>query len=247
MTRSITVLALGACLVASSAAAAPTAKSSATPTTAPASAPAKAFKAKPMKKARAISKWEASVPTQAERASAGGKLSVKKIPWATVSVRDTFASSREDNPYAGGDAGDRAALAFDDAEIVDARSGWAQWKSSGGTGLPGMPGTPDIPDAYCELFGIGCGPDAEPGMRLWINASAGHDYLAVCRVKFDDGTGDVTVLSDAGSTMTTPIDHTGKSSGKVSFLIDTDGAGWYGVTISSESKWSSTGCTVDEV
>jgi hypothetical protein len=33
----------------------------------------------------------------------------------------------------------------------------------------------------------------------------------------------------------------------VSFVIDADGAGWYGVAIASSEAWSTTGCTIDEV
>jgi hypothetical protein len=47
--------------------------------------------------------------------------------------------------------------------------------------------------------------------------------------------------------MTQHVDHTGKSYGQVSFLVDPQASGWYGFTISSTDAWSTSGCTVDEV
>lgn len=223
----------------------------------PAAAKAKPISVKEHKKKRGISKWEASLPSRSDRAlAAGAEMTVvHERPWATVSVRTPVATTAPNGaPYATY-AGDRAALSFVDPQFVDARSGWATWRGPGGLGLPGgLPGgssstEEQLDAALCALLGVGCdddGPQVDVDLNLWVKASAGHDYVAVCRVKFDDKVGTLDIASEA-STLSAAIDHTGKQSATVSFVIDANGAGWYGVGIASDEEWSTTGCTIDEV
>jgi hypothetical protein len=180
------------------------------------------------------------------------------VPWAIVSVRDPRATTHADGTYASTDANVRAVLSFVEPQFVDARSGWAKWSAPTGINLPGgFPGSSGggVPDSVkefiCAFTGMGCDSDdasnVDVDLHLWINASAGHDYLAVCRVKFDDSAGALAIASEGASSMTVQVDHTGRSSSTVSFLVDTSAAGWHGVAIASDEAWSSTGCTVDEV
>lgn len=253
----VACLALGA----SSAVAAPAVAgaSAAKPTVAKSVPVAKAIKAKRHKKARGISKWEASIPSRAERVQAAGPdVSLVEQPWAMLSVRAPVATTGTGNSYytALSDVADRASLAFVNPEFVDTRSGWAKWNPPGGISLPGgFPGSGtsnDLADQLaCSLLGIGCddGSDGTPqvpvDLHLWVKAAAGHNYLAVCRVKFDNAVGDLEIVSGETS-MSVHLDHTGSSSTTVSFVIDPDAAGWHGVAISSAEGWSTTGCTVDE-
>lgn len=69
----------------------------------------------------------------------------------------------------------------------------------------------------------------------------------MCRVKFDDQAGELTITSEGAPTTSFSVDHTGRHADNVSFLIDASGAGWYGVAIASNEAWSTTGCTIDEV
>jgi hypothetical protein len=241
-------LAVGGVAVAPSASAAPVSGSSSPKS---AVAQAKPIKVKRIKRTRGISKWEASTPSRVERERAAAEVTMVEVPWATVSVRRPLSTTRADGgPYAI-DAGDRAALAFADPKFVDARSGWAQW---GASSSPGGNTPPSQQDAFsalaCALAGIGCddeGQQVDVDLHLWVKANAGHDYLAVCRVKFDDQAGELTITSEGAPTTSFTVDHTGSNADNVSFVIDPSGAGWYGVAIASNEAWSTTGCTIDEV
>jgi hypothetical protein len=233
--------------VAPSASAAPVAGSSSakTPMT-----QAKPIKVERIKRPRGISKWEATTPSRVERERAAPEVTAAEVPWATVSVRRPLSTTRADGGPYPIDAGDRAALAFVDPKFVDARSGWAQWSASS----PGGNTPPPQQDAFaalaCALAGIGCddeGQQVHVDLHLWVKANAGHDYLAVCRVKFDDQAGELTITSEGAPTTSFSVDHTGRHADNVSFLIDASGAGWYGVAIASNEAWSTTGCTIDEV
>lgn len=227
--------------------------SAASPSKAPVAKATKTVKVERRNRTRGISQWETSTPSRAERTRAvRPELKLADVPWAIVSVRDPLAAPQSDGPYASTDANHRAALSFVDPQFSDARSGWAKWSAPTG-GFPGSSGggVPDgFSDLLCALAGIGCdsddAPDVDVDLHLWINASAGHDYLAVCRVKFDDSAGALAIVPDGAPSMTVQLDHTGRGSTTVSFLVDTSGEGWHGVAIASDEAWSSTGCTIDE-
>jgi hypothetical protein len=231
---------------ASSRAAAPS-KGSATPTAT--KAKAKPLPVKKHTKKRGITKWETSIPSRADRMRAGMEV-VADTPWATVSVRHPVSTTNHSGPYVAA-IGDRAALSFVDPQFVDARSGWASWRRPGGVNLPGGPGSSDAFDGLtCLLLGIACDDDDDGAgddvdLDLWVNASAGHHYVAVCRVKFEDSVGQLDIVGT--STMSVQIDHTGQPSTTVSFVIDASDAGWYSIAIASAESWSTTGCTIDEL
>lgn len=241
-------LVVGGVAVGPSASAAPVSGSSSAKTPVP---QAKPIKVKRVKRVRGISKWEASTPSRVERERAAPEVTAAEGPWATVSVRRPLATTRTDGgPYAI-DAGDRAALAFVDPKFVDARSGWAHWGAPVSFLPPGSDTAQDNFEALvCALAGIGCDDDGQQvdvDLHLWVKANAGHDYVAVCRVKFDDQAGELTIASEGAPTISFAVDHTGRNADNVSFVIDASSAGWYGVAITSDEAWSTTGCTIDEL
>jgi hypothetical protein len=164
----------------------------------------------------------------AAKALTGNALAAVPAVWAAVSVRSPHVK-------------DKAALSFVGADVVDARQGLATWGGSGATpfSLPNL----------CVLFGCPGGESEATfrGLQLWVDAKAGHDYIAVCRVRFADKVGDVRIVSDDDFDMTVHVDHTGKSTGRVSFLVDASAAGSYGFSIGAVEQWTTSGCTVDEI
>jgi hypothetical protein len=175
-----------------------------------------------------------SLPSADERMAAakaltGNALATVPAVWAAVSVRSPHVK-------------DKAALSFVGADVVDARQGLASWGAGGG----GM--TPFSLPNLCAIFGCpgGEAEGAFRGLQLWVDAKAGHDYIAVCRVRFADKVGDVRIVSDDNFDMTLHVDHTGKSTGRVSFLVDPSASGWYGFSIGAQEHWTTSGCTIDE-
>jgi hypothetical protein len=178
-----------------------------------------------------------TLPSLEERKSAAsevvgglvGGVVAQPVAWAAVSVRKPYALHR-------------AALVFAAPEVADARLGIASW--SGGTAVNAF----DL-SSLCVLFGCPGDETTPPAkaLQLWVEASAGKKYLAVCRVRLEGKKGDVTIESDDNFTLTQAVDHTGKSSGRVSWLIDPASAGWYGFSVSTPIAWSTSGCTVDEI
>lgn len=174
-----------------------------------------------------------TLPTADERTSAikaltGVAIATVPVVWASVSVRSPRVK-------------DKAALTFVMADVVDARQGFASFGAGGNAMAFSLPN-------LCDLIGCPGGDEgAFRGLQLWVDAKAGHDYVAVCRVRFDDKVGDVRVVSDDSFDMTLHVDHTGKSTGRVSFLVDASSSGWYGFSISAEEHWTTSGCTVDEI
>lgn len=178
-------------------------------------------------------------PSAAERLQVaeslvGKTVAIAQKPWASVSVRSPFAH-------------DRAALSFVEAARVDPLSGWARMGAvpvpTGALEQAKIGG--DIGGLFEDAVSGGSAPGH--GMELWIHARAGHEYVATCRVRLKSAVGDVTVRGDSGFRLTTKIDHTGKTSGKVSFLVDPTTEGWYGFSIGAAQTWWTTGCWVEEV
>jgi hypothetical protein len=194
-----------------------------------------AYRGKPTARRGDASGSVSTLPSAEERTAAvkaltGGATVAIPAVWAAVSVRSPRVK-------------DKAALSFVGADVVDARQGLATW-GAGGSGM-----TPFSLPNLCEIFGCPGGESTEAfrGLQLWVDAKAGHDYIAVCRVRFADKVGDVRIVSDDSFDMTLHVDHTGKSSGRVSFLVDPSAAGWYGFSIGAQEHWTTSGCTVDEI
>jgi hypothetical protein len=158
----------------------------------------------------------------------GRKVALAQKVWAAVNVRTPRVH-------------DRAALVFHDADVVDTQTGMARWSAGAvgeWTGLVKMPED--------GLGGLTLPPVAH-GMDVWIHADASHDYMVVCRVRLKSAKGDVVVRSDGGFELTTHVDHTGKSFGKVSWLVDAPVDGWYSFSIGTSDAWSTPGCWIDEI
>ena len=159
----------------------------------------------------------------------GRKVALTQKVWAAVNVRTPRVH-------------DRAALVFHDADVVDPQSGMARWSA----GLFGeWTGLMQLPED--GLGGLTAPPPVAHGMDVWIHADASHDYMVVCRVRLKSAKGDVVVRSDGGFELTTHVDHTGKSFGKVSWLVDPPVDGWYSFSIGTKDAWSTPGCWIDEI
>lgn len=182
------------------------------------------------------------LPSASERgdavADAGSAAQIPDVAWASLSVRKPHVQ-------------DRAWLVFTGTDAVDGKRGIASWGMSGSAAYTVPPPPPDYEELFCMLFGCPEGADAPTiasrAMQVWVRAKTNHRYVVVCRAKIVDAVGDVVVASEGGFTATHHIDHTGKSAGKFSFLVDPESAGFYGFTISSLDAWSTSGCTIDEL
>lgn len=230
---------LVASLAASPAGAAPKVTSTATSTASKASDPV--FRGKPSAGRPPKDALATKPPSTAERLKIAESLVGKSValaqkPWTSVSVRSPFAL-------------DRAALVFIDAARVDPVSGWARMGADPGSsfGIEQAQLVGDIGELFEDAVANGGGAAPGHGMELWIHARAGHEYVATCRVRLKSAVGDVTVRGDSGFRLTTKIDHTGKPSGKVSFLVDPTSEGWYGFSIAASQTWSTSGCWIEEL
>jgi hypothetical protein len=176
------------------------------------------------------------LPTKAERHKAlsaiDPSISAVSMSWAAVSPRKPFKQ-------------DRAALVFAMADAVNTRSGIASWGPTGSAVTPEPSGNPNL-DALACLFTNCDGDPPTRALQVWINATAGKKYSAVCRVKIANKVGDVAISSDTAA-VTHHVDHTGKSSGSVGFFLDPSESGWYGFVLRSADAWSTSGCTIDEL
>jgi hypothetical protein len=182
------------------------------------------------------------LPTVRERgdavADAGSASQVPELAWASLSVR---------KPHVQG----RAWLVFTGTDAVDGKRGIASWGMSGSASYTAPEPPPGYEDLFCMLFGCPGGAEAPTtasrAMQVWLRAQSDRRYVVVCRAKLVDAVGDIVVASEGNFSATHHIDHTGKSTGKFSFLVDPQSAGFYGFTISSLDAWSTSGCTVDEL
>ncbi len=185
-----------------------------------------------------------TLPTKIERGDAvagdAGAGALPEAAWAIVSPRKPDASGR-------------AALVFLMPDAVDAKRSVASWGVPAQTSGTPYPLPPGIAEALCLL--VGCTGESAPGpaapdparaLQVWVKATAGKHYAVVCRAKLEDKVGDLVVATD-GFTLTAHVDHTGKSFGKVDFMLSAQQAGWYGFTLMSAEAWSTSGCTVDEL
>jgi hypothetical protein len=183
----------------------------------------------------AVSDADATMPTEAARASAassvaGGPVAIAAV-WASVSPRRPKAD-------------DRAILVFANATIVDAKRGIASW----GASMNAAAWQPPPPGSIDCLDGDGCSGTTEPdprGLNLWVKGEASKRYYAECRVRFDLKKKGTLAVTAEGFDATFTVDHTGKSFARIGWVVDPSAAGWFQFALSSASAWSLYGCTVD--
>lgn len=182
---------------------------------------------------------DATIPDLAARAVAASEIvgapTTLEMLWASVTPR----RPRHDNDVA---------LVFTHATLVDAKRGIASWPASGATPAGGSWTPPNPEDLGCLLFGCPGGEDAggDRGLQLWVKGAAADRFYAECRVRFEGKKGTVAVKSD-GFDASFTVDHTGKTSARIGWVIDPTEAGWFGFSLSSATAWTTYGCTLDKM
>jgi len=205
-------------------------------------AAARTYTGKPTTDRGTLPDADSTIPSLAARASAAsdivGTPTTLAVLWASVTPR----RPRHDNDVA---------LVFTRATLVDAKRGIASWPAaSAGSSQPTtggfQPATPE--DLECLLIGCPGGEDGggDRGLQLWVKAAAADRFYAECRVRFEGKKGTVAVKAE-GFDASFTIDHTGKTYGRVGWVIDPSEAGWFGFSLSSGTAWTTYGCTLDKM